>query len=97
MGSWRQKRKPIRHLKSGPEFSEDGPLIEALNAASFGPGRFAKSAYRLREGVNPVAGLSFVAILKNPLFGISDASPEKMSVVHNLLIMSGKLSGPSSL
>ena len=38
------------------------PAIEALNADSFGPGRFAKSAYRLREGVRPVAALSFVAV-----------------------------------
>ena len=40
----------------------DEARIEALNAAAFGPGRFAKSAYRLREGVAPVAGLSFVAV-----------------------------------
>jgi len=46
----------IRH-----ERPEDAPLVEALNAASFGPGRYAKSAYRLREGVNAVAELSFVA------------------------------------
>ncbi|HWC63702.1 MAG TPA: N-acetyltransferase [Rhizomicrobium sp.] len=43
----------------------DAARIEALNAAAFGPGRFAKSAYRLREGVAPVAGLSFVAV-ENP-------------------------------
>jgi predicted N-acetyltransferase YhbS len=46
----------IRH-----ERPEDAPLVEALNAASFGPGRYAKSAYRLREGVSAVAELSFVA------------------------------------
>jgi predicted N-acetyltransferase YhbS len=40
----------------------DAAAIEALNAASFGPGRFAKSAYRLREGVAPVTELSFVAV-----------------------------------
>ena len=45
---------------------QDVPRIEALNRDSFGPGRFAKSAYRLREGVNPVAGLSFVAVEKDP-------------------------------
>jgi len=45
-----------------PESAEDAPLVEHLNAVSFGPGRFAKSAYRLREGVDPVAGLSFVAV-----------------------------------
>ena len=54
----------IRH-----ERPEDAPLIEALNAASFGPGRYAKSAYRLREGVNAVAELSFVAIEQGALRG----------------------------
>jgi predicted N-acetyltransferase YhbS len=47
----------IRH-----ETLEDMPLVDALNAASFGPGRHVKSAYRLREGVDPVAALSFVAV-----------------------------------
>src|ERR1700749_562939 len=40
----------------------DSRAIEALNEESFGPGRFAKSAYRLREGVSPIAALSFVAV-----------------------------------
>jgi predicted N-acetyltransferase YhbS len=44
------------------ETPEDTALVEALNAESFGPGRFAKSAYRLREGVDPIAALSFVAV-----------------------------------
>jgi predicted N-acetyltransferase YhbS len=29
---------------------EDGPHISALHAAAFGPGRFARTAYRVREG-----------------------------------------------
>lgn len=45
-----------------PERAEEAALVEHLNAISFGPGRYAKSAYRLREGVDPVAGLSFVAM-----------------------------------
>ena len=45
-----------------PETQADAPAITALNEAGFGPGRFAKSAYRLREGVAPVAALSFVAV-----------------------------------
>lgn len=45
-----------------PETDADGAAVEALNAASFGPGRFAKSAYRLREGVGPLPELSFVAV-----------------------------------
>lgn len=43
------------------ERDKDGPAIERLLDAAFGPGRFAKAAYRLREGVDPVEGLSFVA------------------------------------
>src|SRR5690606_23081952 len=39
----------------------DAEFIEALNAEAFGPGRFARAAYRLREGVAHDARLSFVA------------------------------------
>lgn len=51
------------------ERPEDAPLVDALVAASFGPGRYAKSAYRLREGVAPDASLSFVAIEDGSLRG----------------------------
>jgi predicted N-acetyltransferase YhbS len=44
-----------------PERQEDEAGIEGLVDAGFGPGRYAKTAYRLREGVAPVADLSFVA------------------------------------
>lgn len=52
-----------------PERPEDAPLVDALNEAAFGPGRFAKSAYRLREGVSQVDELAFVAIEKRKLRG----------------------------
>jgi predicted N-acetyltransferase YhbS len=52
-----------------PETAFDASAVEALNALAFGPGRFAKSAYRLREGVAPVAGLSFVAVENGVLRG----------------------------
>lgn len=39
----------------------DAGQIEHLLDLAFGPGRFAKTAWRLREGVAPVAGLSLVA------------------------------------
>lgn len=42
------------------ERPSDAAAIEALNEACFGPGRFAKTAYRLREGVEPVGALGFV-------------------------------------
>ena len=40
--------------------SEDA--IEKLLDLAFGPGRFARSAYRLREKRQPIATLSFVAL-----------------------------------
>ena len=52
-----------------PESPADDAAIAALNDAGFGPGRFAKSAYRLREGVAPVASLGFVAVKDGALLG----------------------------
>jgi predicted N-acetyltransferase YhbS len=46
------------------ERASDDAAIERLIDSGFGPGRFAKTAYRLREGVAPDARLSFVA--ENP-------------------------------
>ncbi|MCC6921346.1 MAG: N-acetyltransferase [Alphaproteobacteria bacterium] len=43
-----------------PERPKDGPLIEHVLDVSFGPGRFAKTAYRLREGVGPIDALGYV-------------------------------------
>ena len=43
-----------------PEAPGDAAEIERLTAAGFGPGRFAKSAWRLREGVDAEKGLGFV-------------------------------------
>lgn len=36
------------------------PAIDAMLDDAFGPDRFARTAYRLREGQSPAAGLSFV-------------------------------------
>ena len=44
------------------EWAADTAAVEALVTATFGPGRLAKTAYRLREGVDPVPELSFVAM-----------------------------------
>jgi len=44
-----------------PEQPEHAAAIEQLLDLSFGPGRFAKTAYRLREGVAANPDLSFIA------------------------------------
>ncbi|HZP08152.1 N-acetyltransferase [Methyloceanibacter sp.] len=36
-------------------------ILSQLSAEAFGPGRFARSAYRVREGIPPVGRLSLVA------------------------------------
>lgn len=51
------------------EQAQDTALIDALVAQGFGPGRFAKSAWRLREGVRAEEGLSFVAVEGDSLRG----------------------------
>jgi len=51
------------------ERAEDRAAIDALVEKSFGPGRYVKSAYRLREGVAPEPSLSFVAIEDGALRG----------------------------
>jgi predicted N-acetyltransferase YhbS len=43
------------------EGAADAGACDAIVAAAFGPGRFAKTAYRLREGVACVGALSMVA------------------------------------
>lgn len=52
-------KKPTWTIR--PEQPSDAAIIEALVDMAFGFGRFAKTAYRLREGVKPEARLSFVA------------------------------------
>lgn len=54
----------IRHEAAG-----DAPLLSQLAAEAFGPGRFARSAYRVREGIAPVAGLSLCAVRDGHVVG----------------------------
>ncbi|GJE46336.1 GNAT family N-acetyltransferase [Methylobacterium soli] len=52
-----------------PEHPDDGPAIERLHARAFGPGRFARTPYRLREGVGHLPDLSFTALVGTYLVG----------------------------
>ncbi len=56
-------------LALSPLTPADLPAIEKLDERAFGPGRFALSAYRLREGVEPDPELSFVAHVGTLLVG----------------------------
>jgi len=45
-----------------PEEPAHDSAIESINAEAFGPGRFARAAYKIREGGPHERGLSFVAV-----------------------------------
>jgi predicted N-acetyltransferase YhbS len=51
------------------ETDGDAPILSELSAQAFGPGRFARSAYRVREGVPPVGALCLCAQLDGRLVG----------------------------
>ena len=49
--------------------------IEQLHRDAFGPGRFARTAFRVRESVGPEPSLSFVALCRGHLAGSVRLSP----------------------
>jgi predicted N-acetyltransferase YhbS len=51
------------------ETDGDAPALSQLSADAFGPGRFARSAYRVREGIPPVKALSLVGWREERLVG----------------------------
>jgi predicted N-acetyltransferase YhbS len=54
----------IRHETPG-----DAVAIEKLHERAFGPGRFARTAYRLREGASHETSLSFTALVGTLVVG----------------------------
>lgn len=65
---------PVQYLIR-PEIAPDAETIERLLDVAFGPGRYAKTAYRLREGVAPDPELSFVALSGTALIGTVRVTP----------------------
>lgn len=69
-----------------PETPADGPAIERLHERTFGPGRFAKSAYRLREQAAHRPELSFTARIGTLLVGSIWLSPVRIGETKALLL-----------
>src|SRR3984893_5429536 len=69
--------KPMADLSLtlSPQTPADLAAIEKLDERAFGPGRFARSAYRLREGGEPDYALSFVARVGTLLVGANRMTP----------------------
>ncbi len=60
--------------------------VERLDERAFGPGRFTRTAYRLREGVEADMSLSFVARIGTFLVGANRMTPIRCGSTEALLL-----------
>jgi predicted N-acetyltransferase YhbS len=69
-----------------PETAEDALAIERLHERTFGPGRYVRSAYRIREGRGHVLNLSFTARIGSLLVGSVRLTPVRIGETPALLL-----------
>ena len=69
-----------------PEQPDDGPAIEKLYERTFGPGRFARTAYRLREKMAHRRDLSFTARIGTLLVGSVRLTPVRIGDTPAMLL-----------
>jgi predicted N-acetyltransferase YhbS len=69
-----------------PETQGDAPAIERLHERTFGPGRYARTAYRLREQAAHSLDLSFTARVGTLLVGSVRLSPVRIGEAKVLLL-----------
>jgi len=73
-------------LTIAPETAADAAAIERLHERTFGPGRYAKTAYRLREQVAHRLNVSFTARIGTLLVGSVRLSPIRIGETKGLLL-----------
>src|SRR6476469_118363 len=69
-----------------PETAADAPAIERLHERTFGPGRFARTAFRIREGRAHTLDLSFTARIGSLLVGSVRLTPVCIGETPALLL-----------
>ena len=69
-----------------PEAAVDDDAIERLHERAFGPGRFARTAFRLREGDGHLLDLSFTALVGTLLVGSVRMTPVVAGAVDALML-----------
>jgi predicted N-acetyltransferase YhbS len=69
-----------------PELPIDAQAIERLHERAFGPGRFARTAFRLREGAPHLPHLSFTALVGTLLVGSVRMTPVCAGTVPALML-----------
>lgn len=77
------------------EQAHNAPAIEKLLDLAFGPGRFAKSSYRLREGVAPIPDLCFVGKFQGAIKGSIRYWPVLVGETHPALLLGPLAVDPS--
>jgi predicted N-acetyltransferase YhbS len=69
-----------------PELPTDAEAIERLHERAFGPGRFARTAFRIREGAPHLMDLSFTSLVGTLLVGSVRLTPVLAGVVPALML-----------
>lgn len=69
-----------------PELPGDEQALESMNAAIFGPGRFARTAYRIRESAAHDPALSRVALIDGEIVGGVRLTPITIGPTPALLL-----------
>jgi predicted N-acetyltransferase YhbS len=69
-----------------PETADDAVALERLYERTFGPGRLAKTAYRLREGAAHRLELSFTARIGTLMIGSVRLTPVRIGLAKALLL-----------
>lgn len=69
-----------------PETEDDAPAIERLHERTFGPGRYARTAYRIREGIGHDLTLSYTARVGTLLVGSLRLSQVRIGDTPALLL-----------
>jgi predicted N-acetyltransferase YhbS len=69
-----------------PETADDAEAIERLHERTFGPGRYARTAFRIREGRTHELGLSFTARIGTLLVGSVRLTPVCIGETPALLL-----------
>jgi predicted N-acetyltransferase YhbS len=69
-----------------PETADDALAIDRLHERTFGPGRYARTAYRIREGIGHDLALSYTARIGTLLVGSLRLSPVRIGDTPALLL-----------
>jgi predicted N-acetyltransferase YhbS len=74
-------------ITSRPVTAADLPTISALHDKVFGPGRFTRTAYRVREGTAPVSSYCRAAMLGERLIAAVRFTPIRIGRANGALLL----------